>query len=223
MLTQCRRSCGACADEDGDGEADCVNAVNERFADGKDKCEYWSTMGECEKNAAYMAQSCARSCGIHAMVDDDASRRQTSEECRRLCSLYQGCPALDERYVHDPIRDRVIVAPSRRPVSPPSAEALPEDRWNYYDTDERNDLMARVQDEASVEFTRLQDLLDIAAAEDESLWDEYDEYDEYDVAYDDYGEEYDVAYDEYGGDWLDEYDDVYDVGRDVGYDEYGEL
>ena len=166
---------------------------------------------------------CARSCGIHAMVDDDASRRQTSEECRRLCSLYQGCPALDERYVHDPIRDRVIVAPSRRPVSPPSAEALPEDRWNYYDTDERNDLMARVQDEASVEFTRLQDLLDIAAAEDESLWDEYDEYDEYDVAYDDYGEEYDVAYDEYGGDWLDEYDDVYDVGRDVGYDEYGEL
>ena len=117
----------------------------------------------------------------------------------------------------------MIVAPSRRPVSPPSAEALPEDRWNYYDTDERNDLMARVQDEASVEFTRLQDLLDIAAAEDESLWDEYDEYDEYDVAYDDYGEEYDVAYDEYGGDWLDEYDDVYDVGRDVGYDEYGEL
>ena len=75
MLTQCRRSCGACADEDGDGEADCVNAVNERFADGKDKCEYWSTMGECEKNAAYMAQSCARSCGIckvaEAALPDD--------------------------------------------------------------------------------------------------------------------------------------------------------
>ena len=123
-----------------------------------------------------------------------------------LCSLYEGCPAFDERYVYDPIRDEVIITISPSPMSPSRAEAPPEDQWKYRDTEERNELTARVREESTIEFTRLQDLLMVAAVEDESLWDEYDEYDEYG--------EYGVEYDAYGEDWADEYDG--------GYDEYGE-
>ena len=27
-------------------------------------CEYWSTYGDCEDNAGFMRENCARSCGV---------------------------------------------------------------------------------------------------------------------------------------------------------------
>lgn len=179
--------------------------------------EYYDCLAQCasewehdnyDELESFCYGACARSCGAGSFDMGDASRFQTWEECQMLCSLYEGCPALDERYVYDPLGDEVTISPN--PNAPSRDEALPEDRWNYRDTEERNELMARVREESTIEFTRLQDLLMVAAVEDESLWDEYDEYDEYG--------EYGVEYDAYGEDGPDEYDGGYG-----GYGEYGEL
>ena len=72
MLEQCRKSCKACAEDSAldDGEAPCVNTSPEH------DCEYWSTMGECTANEAFMRTACTRSCGFcvvkeHAVPSDD--------------------------------------------------------------------------------------------------------------------------------------------------------
>ena len=64
MHASCRLACKLCSDGGGGGGDDdwvevCANAHGN---DGE--CEYWSTMGECDTNAAFMHASCARSCGI---------------------------------------------------------------------------------------------------------------------------------------------------------------
>lgn len=73
MLQECRKACGACV-ENGtggdDGDAPCVNTSPEH------DCEYWSTMGECTANEAFMRTACTRSCGFctvkaRAMATDD--------------------------------------------------------------------------------------------------------------------------------------------------------
>ena len=75
MHESCRRACGICssdgaADAEGSGVL-CVNTAAEH------DCEYWSTLGECTKNEAFMRGGCARSCGFceakeaAAAEDDD--------------------------------------------------------------------------------------------------------------------------------------------------------
>lgn len=74
MLQSCRKSCGLCsgsnAADGSDGEPPCVNSAPET------DCEYWSTMGECTTNEAFMRTGCSRSCGFctvkeHAMPSED--------------------------------------------------------------------------------------------------------------------------------------------------------
>ena len=44
------------------GGAPCVNTSPDK------DCDYWSTMGECSKNAHFMKTECARSCGVCKVV-----------------------------------------------------------------------------------------------------------------------------------------------------------
>ena len=46
------------------------------FLSPEHDCEYWSTMGECTKNEAFMKGGCARSCGFcqvkeKAFIDEE--------------------------------------------------------------------------------------------------------------------------------------------------------
>lgn len=82
MLISCRKSCKACQEDTGAGDAEGVPCVN---ASPDNDCEYWSTMGECTKNAAFMKTACARSCGECKVVEKAAAEE---EEEALLDELY---------------------------------------------------------------------------------------------------------------------------------------
>ena len=77
MMQQCRKACNACgpaSDSAGaDSEPPCVNTAPEH------DCEYWSTMGECTANEAFMRTGCARSCGF-CTVKERAVPRDDDDE-----------------------------------------------------------------------------------------------------------------------------------------------
>ena len=75
MARYCPRSCGKCVGTDGnkEGSAAAANADassstatttndDKSCIDQHQQCEYWSSLGECEKNPTYMLDKCAKSC-----------------------------------------------------------------------------------------------------------------------------------------------------------------
>ena len=62
-----------CEDTSNSSDVPCVNASPDN------DCEYWSTMGECTKNAAFMKTACARSCG-ECKVVEKAARNDDDED-----------------------------------------------------------------------------------------------------------------------------------------------
>ena len=43
-------------------------------------CEYWSTMGECVRNEAFMKTACARSCGVCTAHEDRPLEKEDDDD-----------------------------------------------------------------------------------------------------------------------------------------------
>ena len=64
MHANCRKACDQCTKREARAPAaDGAGGACSDKAALRD-CEYWSTYGDCEDNAGFMRENCARSCGV---------------------------------------------------------------------------------------------------------------------------------------------------------------
>ena len=95
----------------------------------------WERSDNYDELESFCYGACARSCGAGSFDMGDASRFQTWEECRCCARCTRDLPALgSDRDASRPLGDEVWAFAARTRVFTPT-EALPEDRWNYRDTE----------------------------------------------------------------------------------------
>lgn len=65
MNQYCPKSCGSCfGDNNNSKTKQSKDDVDPSCMDGHEQCEFWASVGECEKNPTYMLNHCVKSCAV---------------------------------------------------------------------------------------------------------------------------------------------------------------